>query len=178
LRATCGVMAPMRSVTQAETDAQVVLDEYWADENGRITLPIDPIAIAQKMGIEVYLAHLSPDVSGIIANEGTGLTTINLNVFEAPVRRRFTCAHEIGHFYLHHLEKTTEFGYIDERRMIAPAPGETTAKHEHYANRFAAALIMPADLMKRYAGFELAETARIFEVSLDALSIRRSTLAL
>jgi Zn-dependent peptidase ImmA (M78 family) len=66
---------------------------------------------------------------------------------EWPPRRRFTIGHELGHWVLHRAGQTALFcrhGVI-ESETTKPAPPVP----EDEANRFAAALLMPARLMTR-----------------------------
>jgi len=64
-----------------------------------------------------------------------------------PPRRRFTIAHELGHWFLHQREQTSLFcrhGQVDERDERPPLP-----PIEEEANHFAAALLMPAEMVRR-----------------------------
>ncbi len=64
-----------------------------------ITLPVDPIELAEKIGIKVLLDdELAPEVSGD-PPQGARLSripTIFLNETDTRERRRFTCAHALG----------------------------------------------------------------------------------
>jgi hypothetical protein len=75
-----------------------------------------------------------------------------------PPRRRFTIGHELGHWVLHQSDQTALFcrhGNVDA--PDADAPGEPGAEEdrppldpiEEEANHFAAALLMPARLIRR-----------------------------
>ena len=61
----------------------------------------------------------------------------------APMRRRFTIAHEIGHFVLHAQGAT---GVVFCR--VTDAPEAPKQRIEREANRFAAELLMPEDLVR------------------------------
>lgn len=64
-----------------------------------------------------------------------------------PPRRRFTIGHELGHWVLHQQGQTTIFcrhGQIEEAEDRPPLP-----PIEEEANQFAAALLMPAELLRR-----------------------------
>lgn len=151
-----------------------VLQAHW---DGR--LPVNPQAIAQAMGIE--LKALTPhDPVTWRANESghysyrDGKPLITYNFTDAPVRQRFTIAHEIGH-HVH--------GDLD-------APRDTTEQFsakardpkEVAANRFAAALLMPAALVKHLV-FEqritdLRKLAQTFGVSTAAMEFRLKAIGL
>lgn len=141
-----------------------VLKDYWD-----FTLPVDPKAIAEKIGIEVRPAGpgTPPSESGHYSYRD-GKPLITYNPTDSPVRQRFTIAHEIAH-HVH--------GDID-------APRDTSASfnsgvrdpREVAANRFAAALLMPTALVKHMIYEEkitdLKSLARIFGVSTAAMEFR------
>lgn len=151
-----------------------VLQAHW---DGR--LPVNPQAIAQAMGIEVKAltpfepATWRPNESGHYSfREGRPLITYNF--LDAPVRQRFTIAHEIGH-HVH--------GDLD-------APRDTTEQFsarardpkEVAANRFAAALLMPAALVKHMVleqrVTDLTKLAQTFGVSTAAMEFRLKAIGL
>lgn len=113
-------------------EAQKVLDIYW---NGNF--PVDPVKIAWDMGVNVYsLNEPGTDLSGTYDPRHpafNGMPTILINLSEAPVRQRFTIAHELGHHVLH--------GTKSFRDPINQLPG--MLQEEVDANAFAAALLMP-----------------------------------
>lgn len=74
-----------------------------------------------------------------------------------PPRRRFTIGHELGHFVLHQEEQTSLFcrhGNVDPDApaVTGPKPPERPPLDplEEQANHFAAALLMPAELIRHY----------------------------
>ena len=146
--------------------AQEVLDEYWDG-----SLPVNPISIAQALGIAVY-KNPNLTMSGMLA-ERKGGPAIIYNSNEATTRQRFTIAHEIGHYALGHglsfRDGTNEFNL---HNYEVP---------EVEANRFAAELLMPGDVVERYAlkrRQTLASLAKLFDVSRVAMKIRLQTLGL
>ena len=87
-------------------------------------------------------------------------------------RRRFTIAHEIGHFVLHP-ERVAP-----ERGGLANMAG---GRLEREADLFAAELLMPEHLVRRAALEEGADPRRLadrFEVSVQAMSVRLRRLGL
>lgn len=77
-----------------------------------------------------------------------------------PPRRRFTIGHELGHWYLHQQGQTALFcrhGQVDGEDEGAERPPLPTIEEE--ANYFAAALLMPAEMVRR----EYARTEGDFE---------------
>ena len=94
----------------------------------------------------------------------------------APMRRRFTVAHEIGHFVLHAPGAT---GVVFCRVTDAPEAPKQLIERE--ANRFAAELLMPEDLVRSEAarvGADPAALAELFQVSGPAMGWRLFNLGL
>ena len=103
--------------------------------------------------------------------------------------RRFTIAHEIGHFVLRHHSQRNELVHADdEHQVIYRSPRASTGQDplEVQANQFAASLLMPTRLIQERAGRlrkplsedAVAALAREFKVSEQAMTIRLSTLGL
>jgi hypothetical protein len=87
-------------------------------------------------------------------------------------RRRFSIAHEIGHFLLHPDRVAPERG---------GAANAALALQEREADQFAAELLMPADRLRRAAfecGCDVQRLATRFEVSQSAMRIRLERLGL
>jgi hypothetical protein len=87
-------------------------------------------------------------------------------------RRRFTIAHEIGHFVLHPQRVSPERG---------GATNYTTGREEREADAFAAELLMPEHLVRQAAlevGADPRRLADHFDVSEQAMSIRLRRLGL
>ena len=154
-------------------------------QHGLYSIPVDPVTLANRVGIKVHNAQFSDDaLAGMIAKRG-GAVTMLVNQSDPPYRKRFTIAHELGHHFLHLL---ADGDYVDSaidlfRDAESPA-GATDAtgprRAEIQANQFAAALLMPADLVREAFGKceDLAELARLFNVSEAAMGFRLSRLGL
>lgn len=168
-------MAP--TVAEAEKRAEELLNRgWWTDSLRSSPLPVEPTEVAQRLGIRVRTDSLPADQSGKIEYRHNGSAVITLNAFDHPNRRRFTCAHEIGH-YLRRDEDGRDGGYVDYRDTLA---GLGVNSEEIYANQFAAALLMPAHLVKRFssAGESAERMARTFGTSVQAMSLRLRNLRL
>jgi Zn-dependent peptidase ImmA (M78 family) len=140
------------AVTQGldpERDAEEVLRTYWAKEDGAITVPVDPIAIARKLDMGVYTADLAENVSGMLFMKAGSDPEIYLSRTDNYKRQRFTCAHEIGHWTKHVAEGVESDQIVDYRGSLASTG---TDPSERYANQFAAALLMPAEEVRRLQG--------------------------
>jgi Zn-dependent peptidase ImmA (M78 family) len=100
-----------------------------------------------------------------------------VNSQQAPVRQRFSVAHELGHFVLHHRDQ-----HFIDYGVPAAVDGKTPGynwEHERGANRFAAELLMPADLVRSDAKTtSLTRLARRYEVSQEAMGFRLANLGL
>ncbi len=123
----------------------------------------------------------------IYIKEGTSI--IGVNALHHPNRRRFTIAHECGHFILHKNQVAQEI-HVDKffpmlMRDSISAAGIKQIEIE--ANFFAAELLMPKTLLIKELGdesFDIDEEeivgtlARKFEVSQSAMRFRLGNLLL
>lgn len=148
----------------------------------RRPVPLD--ILAHRLGLRVQPALLGDEVSGVLVLDGEQ-GTIGVNSSQAPVRQRFTIAHEIGHYELH---KSSSRLFIDKTysaflRSDASSTGED--RQEIEANQFAAALLMPSDLVRSELErividladeSSLASLAENFQVSRQAMSFRLANL--
>ena len=127
----------MTLTAKAERAAQELLDRHGVTEP---PTPVTELAAAE--GILVIREPFQDDgVSGVLLRE-PDRTMIIVNAANAPVRQRFTIAHEIGHSALH---RGTV--YLDGRARVDFRDGLSsmaTDQEEIDANAFAAALLMAA----------------------------------
>ena len=152
--------------------ANDVLSAHW---DGR--LPVNPQSIAQAMGIEVRMSN--PFDGGISTESGhymyrNGSPLITYNMLDAPVMQRFTIAHEIGHHVHGDLDAPRDTSEQFSARSRDPK--------EVAANRFAAALLMPAALVKHMVleqrVTDLSKLASTFGVSTAAMEFRLKAIGL
>jgi Zn-dependent peptidase ImmA (M78 family) len=80
--------------TDVETKARAVLARYTGDEPGDVLW-----RICRGEGVALADADLG-DLRGILRQEA-GAWRIYLNRQDTPVRRRFTLARLLGHYFLH-----------------------------------------------------------------------------
>lgn len=131
------------------------------------TLPIPVEGILTQLGVTVVRVP-SASWSGAVVSSSSD-ATVYVNASEAPVRQRFTLAHELGHLMLHPLG--TEYR---DHEFSGGGPRETQA------NQFAAALLMPMWLVeqaRRARGTNGAVLCKLFDVSERAMTIRLEQLA-
>jgi len=138
--------------------------------------------LCDKLNITLESKRLGDDVSGFFVMTGSQ-KIITYNSSNAETRKRFTIAHEIGHYIFHSKEQPI---FVDKApkvlfRNIASSTGEDYKERE--ANAFAASLLMPKDLLeeqisKAPADINKAITflAKKFGVSENAMSFRLSNL--
>lgn len=97
-----------------------------------------------------------------------------INSEHAPVRQRFTTAHELGHLIRHNQRHSPGTPLYYKRDSLSACGSDD---EEVYANQFAAALLMPAELVCAYAeSHDEFGLARLFGVSLDAMRHRLNNL--
>jgi hypothetical protein len=119
----------------------------------RITKPIvDVFAIAGAQGFEVRVKQLPEGLSGQLVGN-----VIEINAGEAPVRQRFTVAHELGH----HALGTTH----------GLSRGSTQRAIEREADAFAGELLVPGSMLRDQGTSDAAELRRAFQVSRPVLRI-------
>ena len=152
------------------------------------TPPIDVRKVARNLGLDVVEAPNEDELSGFLLTDAdTGQQIIGVNALHHPNRRRFTIAHEIGHFILHrdglHVDRNQNF------RVDWRSPNSRTGadKKEVQANQFAAELLMPTRFVREalQASGGLADArddefakslAKEFQVSVSAMSFRLANL--
>ena len=113
---------------------------------------------------------------------------IGINSTHSKARQRFTIAHEIGHLVLHdgelYVDPAVRVNFRDKRSSLAED------KQEIEANKFAAELLMPQEMIQREVvkctakkkviteAQLMTELARVFEVSEQAMGYRLFNLGI
>jgi Zn-dependent peptidase ImmA (M78 family) len=126
------------------------------------SIPVNVLVLASKLGIRVFEEALPEDISGIL--DLRNMPIIMVNQDHVLNRQRFSIAHEIGHFLLHrptgiHVDKKT---YYRNSKST-----EGLDKIEIEANRFAAELLMPTDLVIR----EIEKYSDLIDSNDDVISV-------
>jgi Zn-dependent peptidase ImmA (M78 family) len=152
----------------AKKTAEKLLENF-----GCRSFPVDPVWIANQLGIKVLEAKLPKNVSGALVKKQGVDPVIIINETDSRSRKRFTCAHELGHYIKRNLkiEDSKEYEYIDLRGNLA---SQGTDEDERFANEFAACLLMPEKAVKDYYddGSTSVILAQQFDVSDDAMNFR------
>ncbi|KJQ53711.1 ImmA/IrrE family metallo-endopeptidase [Microbacterium sp. SA39] len=162
------------------TPRQAARDTLRAYFGGAPTrYPIDPVAVARSLGVNVYQSPLPNSTSGMIARTHVdGGTDILVNTEHAPKRQRFTVAHELGHYTaIVNDPARAEAPFVHKRDSLSSCG---TNSEEIFANQFAAELLMPEDEVTRArrVGASALSLASQFDVSLDAMNFRLANLRL
>lgn len=151
-----------------------VLEAYWS-RNSPVP-PVDLFAIAGKAGFCVIRDDALANGSSGQASYENGRRVIRVNPHEHEVRQRFTVAHELGHWFLGHLDGGGN-GHVVFRDGPAQFSASVFRPKERAANQFAAELLIPLDTLDYFImmqkgvadGYTLAV---MFGVSTLAIDIR------
>lgn len=125
--------------------------------------------MAKKLGLPVFTESLPRGVYGALFRYPQG-AIILVDPNTSRERARFTVAHELGHWIL---EKTHDPVYCQAHAL-------QDRVEERLADRFAAALLMPADAVLHYwlKGEAFTSLAARFDVSYEAMHWRLVELGL
>lgn len=157
------------------------------NENNIITVPIDVEQVAKSIGLKVLDYPFQEDISGVLVINEDG-ATIGYNPNESSVRRRFSIAHELGHFVLH-ADKNSSGMFMDKllfRKNITTYSTKEEAI-EREANYFAANLLMPQELVisevnklnpNKDDEENIKVLAKKFDVSVSAMTYRLVNLGI
>jgi Zn-dependent peptidase ImmA (M78 family) len=171
-------MRKARSADAIRKEASQLLRKH------RIKNPPVPVdKIAESLGATVRYSPFEGELAGMLVR-AHGQIIIGVNSLHHINRQRFTIAHECGHFLLHqgeeiHIDRTFRINKRNEVSSMAVDADEIEA------NRFAAELLMPfdmimADLHGREIDVEnerdLKELAQRYQVSVQSLTHRITNL--
>ena len=145
--------------------------ESILEENNVFEPPVDVEKIAASRGLLVERKDVE-SISGFLV-KSYGNAIIGVNSSNAPVRQRFTIAHELGHYLLHpssaedlHIDSNFEIKFRDD------LSSQGTDAEEQEANFFAAELLMPRKFLysdiANWEKFELEDHK--FQESVDVLA--------
>lgn len=150
-------------------EQQAIIDRFTK------SAPVKVVALAEALGLKVYRSDsLGEHVSGMIRKDlvrgGDSGYAIFVNATHAPVRQRFTIAHEIAHYILH--RSYIGDGIVED--ALLRADGFTNSL-ERQANAMAADILMPRRLIKEAQNKGISSITSLavhFDVSRDAMSVR------
>lgn len=151
------------------------------------SVPVDLNVVAKHLGIRILYEDMTDDMSGLLVVKA-GKRAIGVNRTHHLNRQRFTIAHEIGHFVLHHksFEDPKNDLHWDKKWAYFRSVESAGANHDEYeANQFAAELLMPQDLLRDLIkreridfsdDIDIRRLADTLQVSEQALTIRLISL--
>jgi Zn-dependent peptidase ImmA (M78 family) len=151
--------------------------EDLLEENFILEPPVDVYELARLNGLEIIEKKFPKEqshISGFVTIDN-GINRMYVNLNDAPSRRKFTVAHELGHWLLHseELEKNP-----NRSILFRIAIGELNKDPlEKEANIFAANLLVPLKLLNKYRDNKTIEQlSELFNVSKDVIGYRLELL--
>lgn len=164
------------------TKLAAAIIKQMPDLSGRV--PVREIAAALDI-YEIREENLVGLEGGLIVPENKSEGAILVNADRLETRKRYTIAHELGHYVNPWHKANSPDGFRCRSRDMAIEsfkPGDRNAQMEMQANQFAAELLMPPTLvrafMRRRVGIDIDHIlafASHFEVSKEAAARRYVT---
>ena len=146
--------------------ARRLLEEVGAPDDEDVV-----VLALKKLGIEV-IRGMADSIDAMLIHVPPGRPVIAVNSNRPLCRRRFSVAHELGHYVLGH--NSLVFSESGGGGMIKRDP-----RQERAANAFAAEFLMPKKRLAREAHrYSLRALARRYLVSMQAMEIRLKELGL
>ncbi|MBP9741930.1 MAG: ImmA/IrrE family metallo-endopeptidase [Burkholderiales bacterium] len=170
-----------------DTIAEKILINVLGKE---IKLPVDIDRISNMLGVHSEVKELPDSISGAIKIENDKASMV-INQSHAPVRQRFTKAHEIGHLIAYILTKSKKDGFVDRgdfddklqsliERNRDYNSSNGSDPEEIFANKFAAAILIPyskiSNFLEKNQSNDIALLADNFGVSKKAMEYRIKSL--
>ncbi len=162
------------------------LVERILNVNGIDKPPVPVENLVATLGADLRYEPANDDLSGFLIRDPkkNQRAIIGVNLNHATNRKRFTVAHELGHFLMHQgdMVHVDRFNAVFQVKLRSEEASKGTDIEEIEANLFAAELLMPASFLKldldsmQPQDIEdeeaLRKLASIYEVSLQALTFR------
>ena len=132
--------------------------------------PVDLLQILSTHGIGYEEVEDFPDtVDALIVEDGPKVYAA-VNARQHPHRRRFSLAHELGHYFMH------RDGMPEEPITIDNPPSDdlgaaTKSPAEIEADLFAGELLVPLEMLKPHVQKGIPELSKLFLVSEQVISI-------
>jgi Zn-dependent peptidase ImmA (M78 family) len=157
---------------EAEKDASRLVKFDFA----RTGFAIEPVGIAQQLGVEVRESKLDEDILGALFLKPGADPRMTLNRRHSFLRRRFTCALELGH-YVRMSAEAIEYKRADLTDGSEQIGGESD---DLYAQEFARALLMPPEDVKVLADLWMddLEMALRFRIPREEMQARLREIGL
>jgi hypothetical protein len=119
---------------------------------GDIAAPIPVDQIALHLGIDdIRERSLNNFEAALVTDPERNRGSILLNSRSSPYRRRYSLAHELGHFLCGWYQHTSRKGFVCSKwDMAIPLGNDVHVRQETEANQFAIELLAPERLISRY----------------------------
>lgn len=132
--------------------------------------PVDVEKIAESCGLIVQEWDFVDEVSAVLI-DAPDFSVIGVNEQHKPNRRRFSIAHELGHFVMGHTDDLF-IEFLAPELFQEQSPQRVDQERE--ANWFAADLLMPKSWIEKdwRQSYDLTEMAKKYMVSEQAMWIR------
>lgn len=161
-------------MTQANIDGAIAKAKELIKENYVIEPPVDVYGIAQNTGLHIIEKPFPNDIANVsgFIDLSDDSAVMYINADDAPNRRKFTVAHELGHWLLHREQIRAD---PEKTVLLRVALGvANNDPFEKEANAFAAELLVPMDfLCAQEADKSVTELAELFQVSPDIIGYRK-----
>lgn len=158
-----------------------MIDDWSVVQRHIAQLPTNVVAIIRELRINYVEFSNIPNQSGYFARHN-GSFEIGVNASESPQRKRFTAAHELGHYMLHRdlLGEGQHFDRLYGAGAMSNPVNPFTQQHEIQANRFAADILMPASYVQAIYNRRrsIQDVVSAFHVSEPAAKIRLRNLGI
>ena len=160
--------------TQADPRERLrAIVDGWRQEVGQDRLPIDVVGLASVRGIRVMPVD-APGWDGRVYVDEAGRVTVDVDGRQAPVRQRFTVAHELLHTAFPGFRRERRYRVDDDLELALFS--RSRAEEEQLCDWGASLLLMPDELTWSYRtdqGLRAVERlARDAKVSLEAAGLR------
>ncbi|WGZ48350.1 ImmA/IrrE family metallo-endopeptidase [Clostridium botulinum] len=121
----------------------------------------DPYELAYNLNVVILEEELG-HVNGFYqACPKTKIIHLNKNL--EPIQKKIVCAHELGHALLH---SKLNILFLEKNTFVVKN------KYEKEANKFAAELIIPDDIIYRYKNFTIEQIASLEQVNIELLELK------
>lgn len=131
-------------------------------------LPVKISRLCRQMGIEVYQYTPNDDNDGYCTIIGDK-PRIYISDRCLPQRQRFSCAHELGHILL---------GHVNEEELVNREPDPKDNPIEQAANVFAARILAPACVLWALDARTPEEIAALCDISHQSAKFRAERMEL
>ena len=154
------------------------LAENLLAQQGITTLPIEPEEIALALGIEVEFKPFEDNLSGALFRSPKR-TVIAIRSRDSQNRKRFTIAHELGHYsFNHNGDIFIDHSVVNRRDLVSQIAIDP---QEIEANAFAAALLMPKSMIVRELNLLIdaekqLSTAQLIDSLVDKFKVSKSAM--